>query len=160
MALRLSKSEYNVVFLVAPTWQCALIVCTYCVITLTTQVIINALSLLSGHMQRFDMFMVEKWPLIQAFALEGIGRGSFFTMKYKVPSDKTKWWKNCWSLAKVLVVLHCTCTLFFQLMDMSEKLWRVYNRLDPVSLNDVLTEVTLSFIFYLGVLTLAALCCI
>lgn len=38
----------------------------------------------SGHMQRFDMFMVEKWPLIQAFALEGIGRGSFFTMKYKV----------------------------------------------------------------------------
>lgn len=41
-------------------------------------------------MQRFDMFMVEKWPLIQAFALEGIGRGSFFTMKYKVPSDKKK----------------------------------------------------------------------
>lgn len=35
------------------------------------------------------MFMVEKWPLIQAFALEGIGRGSFFTMKYKVPSRKT-----------------------------------------------------------------------
>lgn len=28
--------------------------------------------------------MVEKWPLIQAFALDGIGRGSFFTMKYKV----------------------------------------------------------------------------
>lgn len=35
-------------------------------------------------MQRFDVFMVEKWPLIQAFALEGIGRGSLFTMKYKV----------------------------------------------------------------------------
>jgi len=32
------------------------------------------------------MFMVEKWPLIQAFALEGIGGGSFFTMKYKVHS--------------------------------------------------------------------------
>lgn len=28
--------------------------------------------------------MVEKWPLIQAFALEGIGGGSFFTLKYKV----------------------------------------------------------------------------
>ncbi|KAM3594615.1 uncharacterized protein V6R79_010923 [Siganus canaliculatus] len=62
-----------------------------------------------GHVQRFDMFMVEKWPLIQAFALEGIGGGSFFTMKYK-------------------------------LMDMSEKLWQVYNRLDPVSLEDVFTE--------------------
>lgn len=37
-----------------------------------------------GHVQRFDVFMVEKWPLIQAFALEGIGKGSFFTMKYKV----------------------------------------------------------------------------
>lgn len=35
-------------------------------------------------MQTFDMFMVEKWPLLQAFALEGIGRGSFFTVKFKV----------------------------------------------------------------------------
>lgn len=41
-------------------------------------------SSLTGHMQTFDMFMVEKWPLIQAFALDGIGRGSFFTMKFKV----------------------------------------------------------------------------
>jgi hypothetical protein len=39
----------------------------------------------SGHIQTFDMFMIEKWPIIQAFALEGIGGGSFFTMKYKVP---------------------------------------------------------------------------
>ncbi|XP_041827868.1 uncharacterized protein C20orf194 homolog [Melanotaenia boesemani] len=62
-----------------------------------------------GHIQTFDMFMVEKWPLIQAFALEGIGGGSFFTMKYK-------------------------------LMDMSEKLWQVYNRLDPVSLDNLITE--------------------
>ncbi|XP_041668357.1 uncharacterized protein C20orf194 homolog [Cheilinus undulatus] len=62
-----------------------------------------------GHIQTFDVFMVEKWPLIQAFALEGIGGGSFFTIKY-------------------------------QLMDMSEKLWQVYNRLDPVSLNNALTE--------------------
>uniref|UniRef100_A0A8C2ZK44 Dynein axonemal assembly factor 9 n=1 Tax=Cyclopterus lumpus TaxID=8103 RepID=A0A8C2ZK44_CYCLU len=67
-----------------------------------------------GHIQRFDMFMVEKWPLIQAFALEGIGRGSFFTMKYK-------------------------------LMDMSENLWQVYNRLDPVSLDILLTEDLVNF---------------
>ncbi|XP_054470247.1 uncharacterized protein C20orf194 homolog [Anoplopoma fimbria] len=67
-----------------------------------------------GHIQRFDMFMVEKWPLIQAFALEGIGGGSFFTMKYK-------------------------------LMDMSEKLWQVYNRLDPVSLDNLLTEDLVNF---------------
>ncbi|XP_070835102.1 dynein axonemal assembly factor 9 isoform X1 [Chaetodon trifascialis] len=67
-----------------------------------------------GHIQRFDMFMVEKWPLIQAFALEGIGGGSFFTMKYK-------------------------------LMDMSEKLWQVYNRLDPVSLDSVFTEDLVNF---------------
>ncbi|KAM8915794.1 dynein axonemal assembly factor 9 isoform 1-T1 [Spinachia spinachia] len=67
-----------------------------------------------GHVQRFDVFMVEKWPLIQAFALEGIGGGSFFTMKYK-------------------------------LMDMSEKLWKVYNRLDPVSLENLLTEDLVNF---------------
>ncbi|XP_062296369.1 uncharacterized protein C20orf194 homolog [Scomber scombrus] len=67
-----------------------------------------------GHIQKFDMFMVEKWPLIQAFALEGIGGGSFFTMKYK-------------------------------LMDMSERLWQVYTRLDPVSLDNLLTEDVVSF---------------
>ncbi|KAM9842124.1 dynein axonemal assembly factor 9 [Aulostomus maculatus] len=67
-----------------------------------------------GHIQKFDMFMVEKWPLIQAFALEGIGGGSFFTMKYK-------------------------------LMDMSERLWQVYNRLDPVSLDHLLTEDLINF---------------
>ena len=37
-----------------------------------------------GHVQTFDMFMLEKWAIIQAFALEGIGAGGFFTMKYKV----------------------------------------------------------------------------
>lgn len=30
----------------------------------------------------------------------------------------------------------------FQLVDMSEELWQVYNRLDPVSLNASLTQVT------------------
>ncbi|XP_071353876.1 dynein axonemal assembly factor 9 isoform X2 [Trachinotus anak] len=67
-----------------------------------------------GHIQKFDMFMVEKWPLIQAFALEGIGGGSFFTIKYK-------------------------------LMDMSEKLWQIYTRLDPVSLDSLLAEDLVNF---------------
>lgn len=34
-----------------------------------------------------------------------------------------------------------TLVFVFQLMDVSEKLWQVYNRLDPVSLNQVITEV-------------------
>lgn len=55
----------------------------YGVIMFTAQEIILSLLFL-GHVQTFDMFMVEKWPLIQAFALEGIGDGSFFTIKYKV----------------------------------------------------------------------------
>uniref|UniRef100_A0A3B3ZBK1 Uncharacterized protein n=1 Tax=Periophthalmus magnuspinnatus TaxID=409849 RepID=A0A3B3ZBK1_9GOBI len=67
-----------------------------------------------GHVQKFDMFMVEKWPLIQAFALEGIGGGSFFTLKFK-------------------------------LIDMSEKLWEVYNKLDPVSLEHFLSEDLVTF---------------
>lgn len=37
-----------------------------------------------GHLQIFDMFVVEKWPIVQAFALEGIGGDGFFTMKYQV----------------------------------------------------------------------------
>uniref|UniRef100_A0A8C6NCX8 Uncharacterized protein n=1 Tax=Melopsittacus undulatus TaxID=13146 RepID=A0A8C6NCX8_MELUD len=36
-----------------------------------------------GHLQIFDMFIVEKWPIVQAFALEGIGGDGFFTMKYE-----------------------------------------------------------------------------
>ncbi|EPY79186.1 hypothetical protein CB1_000951056, partial [Camelus ferus] len=36
-----------------------------------------------GHLQIFDMFVVEKWPIVQAFALEGIGGDGFFTMKYE-----------------------------------------------------------------------------
>lgn len=80
------------------------------------------------------MFMVEKWPLIQAFALDGIGRGSFFSMKYKVgEADGAR--------ACVRACVRLTLVFVFQLMDMSEKLWRVYNRLDPVSLNQVITEV-------------------
>ncbi|XP_058958401.2 dynein axonemal assembly factor 9 isoform X1 [Pocillopora verrucosa] len=37
----------------------------------------------------FDPFVLEKWPLIQAFALEGFGSGEFFTMKHRV-SDVTQ----------------------------------------------------------------------
>ncbi|TSW48760.1 hypothetical protein Baya_13459 [Bagarius yarrelli] len=67
-----------------------------------------------SHVQKFDMFMLEKWPIIQAFALEGIGAGGFFTMKYK-------------------------------LTDMSESLWEIYARLDPVSLESLLCEDLLLF---------------
>uniref|UniRef100_A0AAR2K402 Uncharacterized protein n=1 Tax=Pygocentrus nattereri TaxID=42514 RepID=A0AAR2K402_PYGNA len=63
-----------------------------------------------SHMQKFDVFMLEKWPIVQAFALEGIGAGGFFTMKYK-------------------------------LIDVSEQLWQIYARLDPVSLDCLLNEV-------------------
>ncbi|KAL4660989.1 hypothetical protein GN956_G1624 [Arapaima gigas] len=62
-----------------------------------------------GYAQKFDMFAAEKWPIIQAFALEGIGGGGFFTMKHK-------------------------------LTDVSEKLWKIYSRMDPVSLETLLTE--------------------
>ncbi|XP_017319788.2 uncharacterized protein C20orf194 homolog isoform X2 [Ictalurus punctatus] len=67
-----------------------------------------------SHVQKFDMFMLEKWPIIQAFALEGIGAGGFFTMKYK-------------------------------LTNMSESLWEIYGRLDPVSLDYLLNEDLLLF---------------
>lgn len=40
------------------------------------------------------------------------------------------------------------CSLFMQLVDMSQKLWQVYNRLDPVSLESLLTEVKFSFILH------------
>ncbi|XP_039607870.1 uncharacterized protein C20orf194 homolog [Polypterus senegalus] len=62
-----------------------------------------------GHFQKFDMFVVEKWPIIQAFALDGIGGGGFFTMKHK-------------------------------LIDVSEKLWEIYNIMDPVALENLLKE--------------------
>uniref|UniRef100_A0A8C6CXI0 Dynein axonemal assembly factor 9 n=1 Tax=Moschus moschiferus TaxID=68415 RepID=A0A8C6CXI0_MOSMO len=63
-----------------------------------------------GHLQIFDMFVVEKWPVVQAFALEGIGGDGFFTMKY-------------------------------ELQDVSLNLWNVYSKMDPVSLESLLSEV-------------------
>ncbi|XP_071464894.1 dynein axonemal assembly factor 9 isoform X2 [Marmota flaviventris] len=62
-----------------------------------------------GHLQIFDMFVVEKWPIVQAFALEGIGGDGFFTMKY-------------------------------ELQDVSLNLWNVYSKMDPVSLENLLSE--------------------
>uniref|UniRef100_A0A7N4PAT3 Dynein axonemal assembly factor 9 n=1 Tax=Sarcophilus harrisii TaxID=9305 RepID=A0A7N4PAT3_SARHA len=62
-----------------------------------------------GHLQIFDMFVVEKWPIVQAFALEGIGGDGFFTMKY-------------------------------QLQDVSMDLWKAYSRMDPVSLENLLSQ--------------------
>ncbi|ERE69793.1 hypothetical protein H671_6g16807, partial [Cricetulus griseus] len=67
-----------------------------------------------GHLQIFDMFVVEKWPIVQAFALEGIGGDGFFTMKY-------------------------------QLQDVSLSLWNVYSRMDPVSLENMLSEDLVAF---------------
>ncbi|KAM9477263.1 dynein axonemal assembly factor 9 [Clarias gariepinus] len=46
-----------------------------------------------SHVQKFDMFMLEKWPIIQAFALEGIGAGGFFTMKYKLSDVSESLWE-------------------------------------------------------------------
>nr|XP_033809053.1 uncharacterized protein C20orf194 homolog isoform X1 [Geotrypetes seraphini] len=62
-----------------------------------------------GHLHIFDMYVVEKWPIVQAFALDGIGGGGFFTMKH-------------------------------ELLDVSEVLWKAYSRMDPVSLEGLLTE--------------------
>lgn len=62
-----------------------------------------------GHLQIFDMFVVEKWPIVQAFALEGIGGDGFFTMKY-------------------------------ELQDVSLSLRNVYSRMDPVSLENMLSK--------------------
>ncbi|XP_069832427.1 dynein axonemal assembly factor 9 isoform X1 [Dendropsophus ebraccatus] len=45
-----------------------------------------------GHLQTFDMFIVEKWPIVQAFALEGIGGGGFFTMKYELMDVSESLW--------------------------------------------------------------------
>ncbi|XP_036619107.1 uncharacterized protein C20orf194 homolog isoform X1 [Trichosurus vulpecula] len=67
-----------------------------------------------GHLQIFDMFVVEKWPIVQAFALEGIGGDGFFTMKY-------------------------------QLQDVSVDLWKAYSRMDPVSLENLLSQDLMTF---------------
>lgn len=108
---------------------------------------ILAFVLILGQIQKFDMFMVEKWPLLQAFALEGIGGGSFFTLKYKVENKgkRNKIYRKFLGSYASWFILFYVC-LLVQLMDMSEKLWQVYSRLDPVSLDNLLAEVTVSLI--------------
>ncbi|XP_069488352.1 dynein axonemal assembly factor 9 isoform X2 [Ambystoma mexicanum] len=47
-----------------------------------------------GHLQMFDMFNVEKWPIVQAYALDGIGGGGFFTMKHELLDVSEALWKS------------------------------------------------------------------
>ncbi|XP_059821698.1 uncharacterized protein C20orf194 homolog isoform X1 [Hypanus sabinus] len=54
-----------------------------------------------GHVQKFDMFIVEKWPIVQAFALEGIGGGEFFTMKHELFDASEELWQVYSSLDPV-----------------------------------------------------------
>ncbi|XP_033633377.1 uncharacterized protein C20orf194-like isoform X1 [Asterias rubens] len=37
-----------------------------------------------GHVEKFDPFAVEKWPIIQAYGFEDYGTGGFFSMKHKI----------------------------------------------------------------------------
>ena len=63
-----------------------------------------------GHLQIFDMFVVEKWPVVQAFALEGIGGDGFFTMKYEV-CMKSSMFGFCLPLSCFYERLQCGCSL-------------------------------------------------
>ncbi|KAL4231528.1 hypothetical protein ACF0H5_009109 [Mactra antiquata] len=38
----------------------------------------------SGHRQKFDAMLIEKWPIIQVYGVEGVGGGGFFTMRHDV----------------------------------------------------------------------------
>ncbi|XP_037668079.1 uncharacterized protein C20orf194 homolog isoform X1 [Choloepus didactylus] len=79
-----------------------------------------------GHLQIFDMFVVEKWPIVQAFALEGIGGDGFFTMKYELQDVSLNLW-NIYSkmdpmsleslLAEDLVAFEHQWTNFFANFD-------------------------------------------
>lgn len=57
----------------------------------------------------FDPMMLERWPIVQAFALEGFEGGGFFTMKHKV-------------------------------VDVSEKLHEIYQLIDPVVLEMLVSD--------------------
>ncbi|XP_050396085.2 dynein axonemal assembly factor 9 [Patella vulgata] len=62
-----------------------------------------------GHGGKFDKFAIEKWPIVQAFALDEIGGGGFFTMNYEV-------------------------------CDVSGKVEELYNHVDPVTMEILLTQ--------------------
>ncbi|XP_038046768.1 uncharacterized protein C20orf194-like [Patiria miniata] len=61
------------------------------------------------HVQTFDHFAVEKWPIVQAYGLEDFGTGGFFTMKHEV-------------------------------VDVTESLSQIYDVVDPVSLERLVTK--------------------
>ncbi|XP_069140768.1 dynein axonemal assembly factor 9-like [Argopecten irradians] len=64
---------------------------------------------IAGHKQKFDKMLVEKWPIVQAYALEDFGGRGFFTLSHDV-------------------------------MDISEDLHVLYRQIDPVSLENIITE--------------------
>ncbi|XP_021374940.1 uncharacterized protein C20orf194-like [Mizuhopecten yessoensis] len=64
---------------------------------------------IAGQPQRFDKMLVEKWPIVQAYALEDFGGKGFFTLSHEV-------------------------------VDVSEDLQSLYAQIDPVSLENTITE--------------------
>ncbi|ELT97712.1 hypothetical protein CAPTEDRAFT_187846 [Capitella teleta] len=63
----------------------------------------------SGQIKPFDKMVIEKWPIIQGFAVEGLGGGGFFTLKYEV-------------------------------FEMSSFLGDIYEAIDPLVLEALITE--------------------
>ncbi|CAK8688708.1 unnamed protein product [Clavelina lepadiformis] len=48
---------------------------------------------IAHHLQspsNFDKFAIEKWPLVQSYALEGMGGGGFFTMRFEVSNVRNQ----------------------------------------------------------------------
>ncbi|XP_041476963.1 uncharacterized protein C20orf194-like [Lytechinus variegatus] len=62
-----------------------------------------------GHCQPFNPMFVEKWPIVQAYGLEGYATGGFFTMMHEV-------------------------------IDISSPLASVYDIVDPVALETIVTN--------------------
>ncbi|CAH1782475.1 unnamed protein product [Owenia fusiformis] len=63
----------------------------------------------TGQKLVFDKMVIERWPIVQAFALEGFGRGGFFTMHHEV-------------------------------VDVSHSVSKLYDLMDPVFLETIITE--------------------
>ncbi|XP_053407607.1 dynein axonemal assembly factor 9-like isoform X1 [Mercenaria mercenaria] len=38
----------------------------------------------SANLHKFDIMLIEKWPIIQIYGVEGVGSGGFFTMQHEV----------------------------------------------------------------------------
>ncbi|XP_052099791.1 dynein axonemal assembly factor 9-like isoform X13 [Mytilus californianus] len=63
----------------------------------------------TGSLHSFDKMVVEKWPIIQAYALDEYTGGGFFTMKHEV-------------------------------VDVSSAVHKIFNEVDPTSLELLITE--------------------